>query len=158
METEHIAAEYESPGHGSPGHETRDANVRGVVLTGLGLAVGAVLVGLIVYGIFQYLDAHPVTTEPANPMEIAYPTPETRTKYGVSNPMAETNQQQFPPAPRIEEHPTQDLKDLHATEDRILSTYGWTDKNAGVVRIPIDRAMELQLQRGFPTRKEAQPK
>jgi len=36
----------------------------------------------------------------------------------------------------------------------VLSTYGWTDKNAGVVRIPIDRAMELQLERGFPTRKE----
>ena len=35
-------------------------------------------------------------------------------------------------------------------KNSILSTYGWTDKKAGVVRIPIDRAMELQLERGLP--------
>jgi hypothetical protein len=61
---------------------------------------------------------------------------------------------QIPPPPRIEEHPSIDIQQLHAQEDHVLSTYGWTDKNAGVVRIPIDRAMELQLERGFPTRKE----
>ena len=69
--------------------------------------------------------------------------------------MAETDRQQFPQTPRIEEHPAIELKELHSQEDRILSTYGWTDKKAGLVRIPIDRAMELQLERGFPMRKEA---
>jgi hypothetical protein len=48
-----------------------------------------------------------------------------------------------------------EVKDLRAQEDRLLSTYGWTDKKAGVVRIPIDRAMQLQMERGFPIRKEA---
>ena len=97
--------------------------------------MATVLSALLVYGIFQYLTAHPLATEPANPM-------------------AETEQQQFPPAPRIEDHPTVELKDLRAQEDRLLSTYGWTDKKAGVVRIPIERAMELQMERGFPVRKE----
>jgi hypothetical protein len=148
MESEHIPA----------GHETEDANVHAIVLTGVGLAIGAALVGLIVYGIFKYLANAPVTTEPVNPMGIEYPSPEMRTKYAISNPMAETDQQQFPPPPRIQEHPSLEVKDLHAKEDSILSTYGWTDKKAGVVRIPIDRAMELQLQRGFPTRQEAKQK
>ena len=33
-----------------------------------------------------------------------------------------------------------------------LTTYGWVDQNAGTVRIPIDRAKELLLERGLPTR------
>ena len=117
------------------GHETRDASVRAVVWTMGFLAVGAAVVCMLVYGIFRYLADHPLSVAPANPM-------------------AETEKQQFPPEPRIQVHPTIELKDLHAQEDRILSTYGWTDKKTGVVRIPIERAMELQLQRGFPTRKE----
>jgi len=120
----------------SIGHETEDASIRGILYAGAGLAVVTALSLLLVYGIFQYLADHPVATEP-------------------SNPMAETEQQQFPPAPRIEDHPTVELKELRAQEDRLLSTYGWSDKKAGVVRIPIDRAMQLQMERGFPVRKEA---
>jgi hypothetical protein len=72
--------------------------------------------------------------------------------------MAETERQQMPPVPRIEEHPAIELKDLRTQEDKILSTYGWTDKRSGIVRIPIERAMDLQLQRGFPTRQAKEGK
>lgn len=44
------------------------------------------------------------------------------------------------------------LKQLHATENAVLTTYGWVDRQKGIVRIPIDRAIELLLQRGLPTR------
>ena len=121
------------------GHETEDASVPGIVYAGVGLAVGSLIVALIVYGVFQHLANKPLTTAPPNPL-------------------AETDQQRIPPAPRIEEHPAIELKDLHAEEDQILNTYGWTDKSAGIVRIPLERAMELQLERGFPTRKETPPK
>ena len=117
------------------GHETRDVSVRMVVFTLGFLAMGAAIVCLLIYGIFWYLADHPLSVAPPNPL-------------------AETDKQQFPPVPRIEEHPTIELKDLRAQEDKILTTYGWTNKNAGIVRIPIDRAMELQSERGFPTRKE----
>lgn len=122
--------------HNSIGHETDAGDVRVIGLTGLALASGIAIVLLIVYGIFQYLAHHPIVITPANPL-------------------AEMGQQQFPPAPRIEEHPAIEVKELHSQEDNFLSTYGWTDRKAGVVRIPIDRAMELQLERGFPVRKEA---
>ena len=36
----------------------------------------------------------------------------------------------------------------------MLGSYGWVDKNAGVVRIPIDAAMKLTLERGLPARTE----
>lgn len=117
------------------GHETRDADVRPIVLTGLGLALIVALVALSVYGVLTYLGAHPPATTRVNPMS--------------------GEDSQIPPAPRIEEHPAIEIQQLHAQEDHTLSTYGWMDKKAGVVRIPIDRAMELQLERGFPTRKEA---
>jgi len=130
METGHTAPEIH-------GHETRDADVRAIVLAGVALAIVALLIGVLVYGVFQYLAHNPTTT-------------------GRANPMAQTGR--FPPAPRIEEHPSLELKDLHAMEDSILTTYGWTDKATGIVRIPVDRAIELQLQRGFPARQEAKQK
>jgi hypothetical protein len=38
------------------------------------------------------------------------------------------------------------LQDLRDHEQGELDTYGWIDQNAGVVRLPIDRAMELTVQ------------
>ncbi len=125
----------EAEPHRAIGHEESDASVPGIALTAAGLAVGVAVVCLVVYGIFWYLAAHPLSA----------PRP---------NPMAETNQQQFPPAPRLEEHPAIEMHELRSQEDTILSTYGWTDKERGIVRIPIDRAMELQLQQGFSTKRQ----
>lgn len=119
--------------HGSFGHEEDTSDIRGIVLTGVSLAVGVAIVMGMVYGIFVALAHHPVVIHPVNPM-------------------AETNQQQFPPEPRITDHPLGEIEEVNAQEDKTLSTYGWVNKSTGVVRIPIDQAMELQLQRGFPVR------
>jgi hypothetical protein len=117
----------------SSGYEREDASVRAIILTGAALAIGSVIVALIVYGIFWYFAHHPLSTAVENPMELA--NPEARR----------------PPAPRIEEHPADEVQQLRRQEDLILGTYGWTDKDAGVARIPIDRAMDLALQRGLPS-------
>jgi hypothetical protein len=69
-----------------------------------------------------------------------------------------TDSPQFPPEPRIEIAPSLELKTLRHDEDTTLSTYGWVDRKAGTTRIPIDRAIDLQLQRGFAVRKEAPKK
>ncbi len=37
------------------------------------------------------------------------------------------------------------LNALHEENQKELTTYGWVDKNKGVARIPIDRAMELTV-------------
>lgn len=43
----------------------------------------------------------------------------------------------------------QELRDLEHEE---LTTYGWVDKDQGVVRIPIDRAMDLVVKESAPGR------
>ena len=44
------------------------------------------------------------------------------------------------------------LKQLRATEEATLTTYGWVNRKNGIVHIPIDRAIELLAQRGLPAR------
>jgi len=44
------------------------------------------------------------------------------------------------------------LKNFRSHEDQMLTTYGWVDQNAGVVRLPIERAKDLLLERGLPVR------
>ena len=39
----------------------------------------------------------------------------------------------------------ENLKTLREEADKALTTYGWVDKNKGVARIPIERAMELMV-------------
>jgi len=39
----------------------------------------------------------------------------------------------------------ENLKALHEEAQKDLTTYAWVDKNKGVARIPIDRAMELTV-------------
>ncbi len=45
-----------------------------------------------------------------------------------------------------------DLKQYKATEDQILNSYGWVDQKNGIIRIPIDKAMDILLQEGVPSR------
>lgn len=44
------------------------------------------------------------------------------------------------------------LEQFRASETLRLTTYGWIDENGGRVRLPIDRAMDLLLERGLPVR------
>lgn len=45
-----------------------------------------------------------------------------------------------------------DQKKFRAQQEEILSTYGWVNKGAGIVRIPVEQAMDLVIQRGLPSR------
>lgn len=54
--------------------------------------------------------------------------------------------------PRLQLSPPADMKAFRAREDAEMRSYGWVDKTAGVVRIPIDRAMNQLLQKGLPVR------
>jgi hypothetical protein len=59
--------------------------------------------------------------------------------------------------PRLQSAPIGDLKDMKAAEDKILNGYGWIDQQHGLVRIPIDRAIDLLAQRGLPARQVTEP-
>ena len=54
-----------------------------------------------------------------------------------------------PPPPLLQTAPAQDLVAFRAQEDRILGSYGWVDKEAGIVRIPIEEAMRIVAENGL---------
>lgn len=62
------------------------------------------------------------------------------------------------PEPKLQVRPRDDLKALRAEEDALLDHYGWVDRKSGVVRIPIERAIELTAERGLPARREESPR
>jgi hypothetical protein len=59
------------------------------------------------------------------------------------------------PQPRLEGDERREINDFREQEEQTLNSYGWVDQKAGVVRIPIDRAMQLMAQRGLPTRPQS---
>ena len=71
------------------------------------------------------------------------------------HPLADATKVELSPEPRLQETPALDLELFRAREEKELSTYGWIDRPNGVVRIPIERAMELVAREGLPARKEA---
>ena len=53
-----------------------------------------------------------------------------------------------PQGPRLQNQPFKDMYMLRESEREKLTTYGWVDRGAGVVRIPIDDALRLMSERG----------
>lgn len=51
------------------------------------------------------------------------------------------------PAPRLQTAPVPERAAYFAEKEKVLSSYGWTDRGAGIARIPLDEAMRLQAAR-----------
>lgn len=59
----------------------------------------------------------------------------------------------LPPSPRLQITAVPDLARVREDEAKLLSSYGWVEKDKGVVHIPVDRAMDLILEHGLPAGK-----
>jgi len=118
------------------GHETSDANIRNLIIFGVCLAL-MVIVGLIISrGVFSYFVGHQGLGPPASPFE---------------------NVRMLPSGPRLQVTAPQDLKRYEGSQAEILNSYGWVDERTGIVRIPVERAMDILLQKGLPVRGVASP-
>ncbi len=53
-------------------------------------------------------------------------------------------------APPLEIAPGEELPSVRRGNGQISETYGWVDRNRGIVRIPVSRAMEVLSKRGLP--------
>lgn len=60
------------------------------------------------------------------------------------------------PEPRLENTPNEVRARLDALREMQASTYTWVDRQGGVARIPVERAMELLTERGLPYRGAAE--
>src|ERR1700720_1445101 len=128
------------------GFEQEDLSSRSALYFLAGLVLVCVVVYLIVFGMYRFLDSYATAHQPPmSPMV----TPEADTR-AVTPENAETF-----PQPRLEENERTQLRSFIEDQDRKLATYDWVDKDKGAVRIPIDRAMELIVQRGLPVHPES---
>jgi hypothetical protein len=125
------------------GFEHEDLRPRGPYYFLVGLALLGLVIYLLMFGLYRFLDSYAkVHQPPLSPM--ATPQADTRS-------VTHEDTQTFP-LPRLEENERTQLGPFIEDQDRKLATYDWVDKNKGTVRIPIDRAMELIVERGLPVR------
>lgn len=139
MSTEHVDQHDLEYGPTPPGAQYEHTDIDPAIgyKFALWLSVAMVISFAIVYGVFRFFDGR---HHAANAAAQKYPL-----AAGV------TRQQ---PTPFLQTQPFKDIYMLRDEEATRLSEYGWVDKDGGVTRIPIDRAMELMIQRGFQTRTE----
>ena len=127
-------AEDFSPAAPGVHHETSDANVAAVFAFGLALMVAGGVVLVLVWLLLGYFKGREAGSG------------------AIEFPLAIEQQNRLPPEPRLQTNPRQELFDMRAKENVTLYSYGWVDKTAGVVRIPIGEAMKLTVERGLPSR------
>jgi len=130
-------------GHGD--YERRDIGVAGVLYFLAGLVAAGLLVHFLITGLYSYLDKKSnVEQPPLSPLMENVRTDERH--------VPKDYPQATFPSPKLEEDERGQLNGIRLQEEETLSSYGWVDQNAGTVRIPIDRAMDLIAQRGLPVR------
>jgi len=120
-------------------HEETDADTRAITQFGIALALVLVLSQLGLWWLFNSF---------------------TRRESKLSPPVSALVRAQAPtepPEPKLQANPQSDMRMMREKEDTILNHYGWVDPNHGVVRIPVDRALDLVAERGLPQFKATEP-
>ena len=107
-------------------HETTDMDPKYVLYFAIALTVVGVVIQVGLWWMFRELERHQASLEKQPAIVIA--------------PKA-------PPEPRLQIDPQGDLQELRRQEIEILTTYRWIDREKGIARIPIDRAMQVFLER-----------
>lgn len=116
-------------------HELSDLNPKNIAIFGATLTVTIIVVLLITYALFRHFYTVEMRNQVA-PSPLSY-TPEP------------------PPEPHLLVNPGQNLKAVRAAEESILNSYDWVDREQGLVRVPINRAIEILAERGLPARRES---
>ena len=123
--------------------ERQDLSARGILAFLAGLVLVCAMVYVVVGAMYHFFDRYQKAHEPPqNPLvqatnsDTRHAAPEDASKF---------------PFPRLETNERGQLNEQRLREEETLNTYGWLDQNAGVAHIPIQRAMELIVERGLPT-------
>jgi hypothetical protein len=139
-------------GHHEGAYERQDLGARSVFTFLIGLTV----MGLLVFGFLKvmlhvfegYNRAHqpPQRSLAAKAVPVPENTTYQKSEDGIKAAF---------PEPRLEDKEFAKLREFREGEEEKLYTYGWVDQSAGTVHIPIERAMQLIVERGFPTQSKA---
>ena len=123
-------------GHGAgggpgAGYEQSDAHIPDLLKFGFWMAVVIAVTLVSMKWTFNYRERTQTVSVPAGPF---------------------ARPRELPPSPRLQVEPHQELKDYCEAQVKELNTYGWINQRLHVVRVPVDRAMDLVLQNGLPIR------
>jgi len=127
-------------------HERSDVNVRALLWFAVIFVVFAALTHLTLWVMFQHFAnmARHTTTPPltavARPADASVPQTPRLQPFPMRDPHGTT-------MPPIVTTPIVDMEGMRATEDQILNNPGWVDKQKGIVRLPINVAKQLSVQR-----------
>ena len=66
----------------------------------------------------------------------------------ANTPAAATVKEGAPAGPRLQPSPQTERAAYFDEKGRLLEGYGWVDRQAGIVRIPLEEAMRLMAERG----------
>ena len=129
--------------------ETRDIEVRGLAWFAASLLFSAVVITLVLWGMFRFFEGQIAGQDPEDTPVVAE---QRRREPPSADPAAHF------PQPRLQFNAAEENARQRFAEEHVLASYGWLDAQAGVVRIPIERAMDLVAQRGLPARAEGPQK
>jgi len=128
--------------------EQQDMSPRGVYAFLIGLAIAGILVAVFLWGMYRVLDAYQKKHQP--PQNPLVESAETDTRSLHPGEVRADIEKTFP-QPRLETNERLEINDFRLKEEQTLNSYGFVDEKAGVLRVPVDRAMQLIAQRGLPT-------
>lgn len=139
--------------HGNPGghgaFERQDLSPRNIFYFLIILGVSIIASIFILRGLYEFLDKHERASQPAvSPLVTSIPE-DTRH-------VAPRYPQTAFPDPKLEEDERTQLNGIRTAEENTLNSYGWVNQQQGIVRIPIERAMDLLAQRGLPVRPQSE--
>jgi hypothetical protein len=127
------------------GYERQDLETSSILYFLLTILVATAICMGVLRGIFAYLDHREKASQPrVNPLITNVPADTRHIAPGYP-------QSDFP-SPRLEEDERGQLNGIIINEENELYSYGWVDEKAGTVHIPIDRAIDLIVERGLPVR------
>ncbi|MEO8481637.1 MAG: hypothetical protein ABI634_05455 [Acidobacteriota bacterium] len=112
------------------------------------LVVTVLFCEVFVWALFKYGMSHRMSQAEQAPL--AEPRTHPQIKDGRLDTGAVT-----PPTPGLNVQEPIVLKAFRDAEDSALHHYGWVDQGSQVVRLPIDRAKDLVIERGLPVRPAA---
>jgi len=135
-------------GHSGPetGFEREDLSTRGVFAFMIGLAIFGAVIYFIIVGMYSFLDKYERS-------QMATASPLVTSKGAMSRVVTQDYMdKQFKEngAPMLETNERGQFRDFLVNQENQLNSYGWVDEKADVAHIPIERAMELTVQRGLP--------
>jgi hypothetical protein len=121
-------------------HERTDADARAITRFGIALALIVILSQLMLWWLFDHLSGKEAKLSPHVSALIRAQAPKE------------------PPEPRLQGNPQRDMRKMLEDENAVLNHYGWVDPDRGIVRLPVDRALEIVAQKGLPRFQIMEPK